>query len=130
MIIFTMVGSMSKHMLNNFFKVQLKISSAEPTHWMRHVVENADHIFKTLDGRNTFYGMGIICSVTPAVSSSFAILRLDVSTEDLTRLTKIERKILPLSRRPLRLEFIKLNEPVNAFDPSRSAWAATWLLSP
>ena len=79
-------------------------SSAEPTHFMHHVADNADHNSRTLDGRNTFHGMGIICSVTPAVSSSLTIPRLeDVSTEDLIRLTEIERKILPSSRKPLKV---------------------------
>ena len=84
-----------------------------------------------LDSRNTIHGMGIICSVTPAVSSSLTIPRLeDVSTEDIIRLTEIERKILPLRRKPLKLKFIELNKPVNTFYPLSSAWAATWLLNP
>ena len=49
-------------------------SSTETTHFMHHVADNIDHNFRTLDGRNRFHGMGIICSViTPAVSSSFTI---------------------------------------------------------
>ena len=108
-------------------KIPGSASSAEPTHCVYYV-----HNSRTLDRRNTFYGLGIICSVTPAVSSSVAILRLeDMSTEDLIRLAEeIERKILPSSRTPLRIKFIELNEPVNAFDPPRSTWAATCLLSP
>ena len=46
------------------------------------------------------------------------------------RLIEIDRKILPSSRTSLRLTFNELNEPVNVFYPPRSAWAATWLLSP
>ena len=46
----------------------------------------------------------VLYSVTPAVSSSLTIPRLeDVSTEDLIRLTEIERKILPSSGKPLKL---------------------------
>ena len=57
-------------------------SSVEPTHFMHHVADNADHNSRTLDCRNTFHGIGIICSVTPAVSSSLTIPRLeDVSTK-------------------------------------------------
>ena len=111
-------------------------SSAEPTHFVHHVADNADHNSRTLDGRNTFHGMGIICSVTPAVSSFLTIPRLEnVSTEDLIKVTKIERKILPSSRKLLKLKFIELNkplnafDPVNAFDPLSSAWAALWLLN-
>ena len=112
-------------------KIPGSASSAEPTHCV-YYAENANHNSRTLDRRNIFYGLGIICSVTPPVSSSFAILRLeDMSTEDLIRLAEeIERKILPSSRTPLRIKFIELNEPVNAFDPPRSTWAATCLLSP
>ena len=105
-------------------------SSAEPTHFVHHVADNADHNSRTLDGRNTFHGMGIICSVTPAVSLSLTMPRLeDVSTKDLIRLTKIEQKVLPSSRKPLTLKFTELNKPANAFDSLSFAWAATWLLN-
>ena len=68
-------------------------SSTEPTRCM-HRVENTNHDPRTLDGRNTFHGMGIICAVKPAVSPPFVILRLeDMSTEDLIKLTEeIERE--------------------------------------
>ena len=51
------------------------------------------------------HSMGwVLYAVTPAVSSSLTIPRLeDVSTEDLVRLTEIERKILPSSRKPLKV---------------------------
>ena len=105
-------------------------SSAEPTHFMYYVADNVDHNSRTLDSRNTFHEMGFICSVTPAVSSSFTIQRLeDVSTEDLIRLTEIEGKVLPLSRKPLKLKFIELNKPVNTFGLLSSAWSDTWLLN-
>ena len=75
--------------------------------------------------------MDINCPVTPVVSSSNAIPRLeDASAEDLIRVTKIEQKTFPSSRRLLRLKFIELNEQVNTFDRLTSAWAATWLLKP
>ena len=101
-------------------------SSAVPTRFIPHLADNANRNSKTLDGRNSFHVMGVIHSVTPAVSSSFTIPRLqDVSTEDLIRLTEIEQKILPSSRKPQELIFIELKKPVNAFDPLSSAWAAT-----
>ena len=106
-------------------------SLAVPTRFIPHLADNANRNSRTLDGRNSFHVMGVIHSVTPAVSSSFTIPRLqDVSTEDLIRLTEIEQKILPSSRKPQELIFIELKKPVNAFDPLSSAWAATWLLNP
>ena len=105
--------------------------SAKPRHLMHHVVDNADHNSRTLDGRNTFHGMGIIGSVKPAVLSSLTIARLeDVSIEYLIRITETERKILPSSRKPLKLKFIELKKPVNALYPLSSAWDATWLPNP
>ena len=74
--------------------------------------------------------MGIICSVTPAVSSSLTIPCLEDLSTDLFRLTKIEQKNLLSSRKPLKLKFIEFIKPVNAFDPLSSAWVATWLQNP
>ena len=71
-------------------------SSAELTHFM--------HNSSILDGHNTFHGMGIICSVTPAVSLSLTVPCLEDLSTDLFRLTKIEQKILPSSRKPLKLK--------------------------
>ena len=34
-------------------------------HFIQSVAENVDHNIVTLDGHNTFYGMGIIAAVTP-----------------------------------------------------------------
>ena len=97
--------------------------SAELTHFMHHLGDNGNQNLRTLDGRNKFYGMGIIGSATPVVSSSFAMPRSEnVLTEDIIRFTEIKRKIIPSSRRPLRLNFIELNEPINAFDSPRSAY--------
>ena len=82
-----------------------------------HVADNANHNSRIFDCRNTFHGIGIISFVTTAVSFSLTIPRLeDVSTEDLIRLAEIERKILQSSGKPLKLNFIELKKPVNAFD--------------
>ena len=108
-------------------------SSAEPIYFMHHVADNTNrnHNPRALNGCNTFYGVGITCSVTPAFPSSFAIPCLeDLSAEHLIKPTKIEHKTLPSKSRLLRLKFIKLNKPVNAFDPRRFTWAATRFLSP
>ena len=77
-------------------------SSLEPTQFMKHLGHNADHNSRTWNRRTAISGMGIICFVTAQVSSSLSIQRLeDVPTEDRIRLTRIERKVLPPSRKPL-----------------------------
>ena len=106
-------------------------SSAKPTHFMHHIADNADHNSRNLNDCNTIYWMSIICTVTLAVFSSFATPRLgDLSTEDIIRITEKERKIILSSRKSLKLMFIELNQPLNAFDPLTSAWVAKWLLNP
>lgn len=55
-------------------------------HFMHHVADNADQKSRTLIGCNTFYGLGIICSVTPVVCSSFAIPRLENMSTELRQL--------------------------------------------
>ena len=43
---------------------------------MQAIPDNADHNFNTLDGRNTFHGMGIIVNVLPKNKSATVISRL------------------------------------------------------
>ena len=101
-------------------------SAGKPTLFIQHLADNADHNSRTFDGCSTFHGMEIKCPVTPVLSSSNAIQCLeDASAEGLIRLTKIEQKTFPSSRRLLKLTFIELNEQVNAFDLLTSVLAAS-----
>ena len=101
------------HQFSNICTYNLNNKSHEPTHLMHHLADNFNQNPRNFWWRNTFYGMGIICSVIPAVSSFFTIPHSeDVSTEDVIRITEIERKSLPSSRRPLRLNLIEFNKPV------------------
>ena len=38
-------------------------------HFLQYVADNVDHNVNTLDGYNTFHGMGIIAAITPALEA-------------------------------------------------------------
>lgn len=41
-----------------------------PGHFGQHVADNVDHNLRTLDGMNTFHGMGIIAAITSGTKGS------------------------------------------------------------
>ena len=40
-----------------------------PGSFVQWITDNVDHNSQTIDGKNTFHGMGIVTSVTPSLSS-------------------------------------------------------------
>lgn len=70
---------------------------------------NVGHNSRALDGSNKFRGISIKYSVIPEISSSFTVPHLEnVPTKDLIRLTEIKWKVLPSSRRLLKLSLSNL----------------------
>ena len=62
-------------------------------HFTQYRADNMDHNTATLDGLKTFHGMGIICAVTPAVSSKLVVKRrTDIKVEEITEKAKIDIK--------------------------------------
>ena len=59
------------------------IPNLTPDQVVQYAADNVDHNKITIDGRNTFHGMGIIATVTPGTKSSYHILRITVPTEDI-----------------------------------------------
>ena len=51
-------------------------------HTVQFVADNADHNAATIDGQNTFHGMGMIAVVTPGVSKPKKIPRKKVTMQD------------------------------------------------
>lgn len=45
-------------------------------HFMQYAADNVDHNIRSLDGKNTFHGMGIIATVTPNVMSKESMFLL------------------------------------------------------
>ena len=59
------------------------------TQFVQYVAGNVDHNIKTLDGNNTFHGMGMIATVTPASKKSNQILRVKVTPKDIAAIGRV-----------------------------------------
>ncbi|CAG2249414.1 unnamed protein product [Mytilus edulis] len=56
----------------------------DESHCLQYVADNVDHNLCTVDGNNTFHGMGIISCITPGIEKApIHIPRLDVTTEEI-----------------------------------------------
>ena len=95
------------------------------------VADDVDHNAKTMDGKNTFHGMGIIVAVTPCLKLTTIIPRLqDVPSADLVKLAETEsQKLIP--RQKIKAYF-KVLPQVTPSDECQVDydWACTWLLNP
>ena len=56
---------------------------------MQYVADNVDHNIRTLDGHNTFHGMGVIAAVTPATYRTGKIPRVSVTAENVAAIGKV-----------------------------------------
>ena len=59
------------------------IPGFSPGHFVQYVADNVDHNVRTIDGMNTFHGMGMIAATTPATKNNARIPRISVSAEDI-----------------------------------------------
>ena len=62
--------------------------------FVQYVADNVDHNIRTLDGHNTYHGMGMIAAVTHATSRTGRIPRVSVTTEDIAAVGKVNIKHL------------------------------------
>ncbi len=53
--------------------------------FLQYAADNVDHNSVTLDGKGTFHGMGLICTVTPGTKSANVIARAKTSMSDVTK---------------------------------------------
>ena len=95
------------------------------------MTDNVDHNVCTLNGRNTFHGMGIIAAITPKVNSSIIVPKKTVSTDSLIQIGRIETKFIerrtghsPIKYQNLKYLLCKEDNAISLF------WSCTWLLKP
>ena len=86
--------------------------------FVQYVADNVDHNIRTLDGNNTFHGMGVIATVTPGTKRTRCVPRRKVSPQDISAEGKVE--IHPPSEPRLPQVEIKYNTVVvaRAEDPT------------
>lgn len=58
-------------------------------HFLQYAVDNVDHNVRSIDGKNTFHGMGIITAVTPASSADRPIRREHVTSQEIASVGRI-----------------------------------------
>lgn len=107
---------------------------ADDHHFIQYMADNVDHNVATLDGMNTFHGMGMIAAITPTVQERTPIPRkIDVKLEDVIKKARIDIRYYKGEKHGmLNLRFEKL-ETVITYDPTKEIeilWKTSWLLLP
>eukprot|EP00794_Sanderia_malayensis_P002072 gene2072-2349_t len=69
-----------------------EIEGIDNDSFIQHVADNVDHNVRTIDGLNTVHGMGIIAAVTPRVTYTKPVPRIDVSSKDIISIGSIETR--------------------------------------
>lgn len=100
-------------------------------HFVQFVADNVDHNIVTLDGRNTFHGMGIIAAVTPMTKAPKQIPRISATAEDVAAVGRIKIRFYkaPNNEAP-PLTYDKLQLPIYE-DPTSKLdllWKVSWPL--
>lgn len=100
--------------------------------FIQHVADNVDHNLRTIDGLNTFHGMGIIAVVTPKVKTSKLMPKVQVTSKDLIEIGNIEIYTFRNRRKSSALKFETLPyfEAANTVSAFDMLWQCAWLLKP
>lgn len=107
--------------------------------FVQYVADNIDHNVRTLDGFNTFHGMGMISCFTPGSLKVKPVPRVRVSSEDIIQVGRINIRYLKsqhTKRPPLtykELKAMEVSDPTSNIDllwemsfciyPNRPAWS-------
>ena len=109
------------------------IPNLTPDRVVQYAADNVDHNTITIDGLNTFHGMGMIATITPGTKRSFHVPRITVPTEEICSIGHVNIKhftlgsmsIRSLSYRPLSVS--SAEDPTSALD---MLWKASYLVNP
>ena len=79
--------------------------------FVQHIADNVDHNLRTLDGYNTFHGIGIIATVTPKTDVCKLIPRMKVTAEDIAAVGRINLAFMkPTEGEISSLKYNKLSD--------------------
>ena len=96
---------------------------------MQHTADNVDHNSRTLDGQNTFHGMGIVATVTPKITVTRTVPKVKVTSEEIKEKGRIEIHFPQKKSKP-SLKYEKLKPVEVAKNSLTLLWNAAWLLEP
>ena len=91
---------------------------------MQYMADNVDLNVCTLNGLNTFHGMGIIATIMPKINSSVIVPKKIVSTEALIQIGTTETKFTSIKYQNLKHLFCEEDNTISLF------WTCTWFLKP
>ncbi len=92
-----------------------------PGHFVQYVADNVDHNIRTVDGKNTFHGMGIIATITPGTRNEQHIPRLSVTAEDIAAIGTVNiENFVPVTKGVRSLVYKDLAD-VHETDPTAGA---------
>eukprot|EP00795_Rhopilema_esculentum_P015939 gene15939-biopygen5325 len=113
----------------------VELSIPERQTLVQYVADNVDHNIRTIDGRNTFHGMGIIATITPrsaARTSTFIPRRCNISSDEIAAIGAINIKQYNIANNQLNIRYDQLlsNEIVDPTSKLDLLWQVSWLLNP
>ena len=101
----------------------------DPRTFVQYAADNVDHNIRTLDGKNTFHGMGIIGAFTPGINVETRIKRIDVTTDDIAAVGRINIHSFTSNTDILSsIHYEHLSDPMSQY--SQSAVDFLWKISP
>ena len=118
------------------------VDKIDDSSFIQFVADNVDHNIRTLDGLNTFHGMGMIASVTPYINyppsptikyTESMVPRLTVSAEDICKVGEIERQFFSKHRKVCKQSKFQKLKSMKSCDPTKAfgdLWRYAWLLKP
>ena len=102
--------------------------------FMQYIADNIDHNLRTIDGKNTFHGMGIISCITPEHKEIRTIARkTNVSLAEIVDLSHVNIKFYsPQNTHIDDVKFTYLPDPKKDINSCNIdlLWNVSWLLRP
>lgn len=115
------------------------LAPPESGQFVQYIADNVDHNVRSLDGFNTFHGMGMIASFTPGTLKAKPVPRITVSSRDLIQVGRINIRYLTSHRTKAphlvyhELKAMEVSDPTAHIDilwemsfcihPNRPAWS-------
>ena len=101
--------------------------------FLQYTADNVDHNSDTLDGHNTFDGMGIIATTTPGTSRTKQAPRLRVTSEDVKSKGQMDIVYYQSKNKGFGDKTFEQMKKLRAPDPSVHVdilWKVSWSLKP
>jgi len=74
------------------FSQGTNISDLQQKHFVQYIADNVDHNVCTLDGFDTFHGMGMLAAITPGIRNKKTIPRTTTTNEDIASVGRVNIK--------------------------------------